>query len=255
MFSSKSICSIAIDVDRKHLVFGFVRQNGTVHEDALIHFLCLYFYGFCEMEQFGVHGDLMTVSEMKDVVHFQRNDGDFMEFEKYNNGNHVNSLYGTIHCESPYVYEWTLKILKTQKGHNIVIGIDSSTENDKVLNEDFSDIEGGNRGGWMEVMEVNAYFAYSSRGRKYWNQWDGALEYGMEYGQGDTVRMVLDTADCTLEFYVNDQSQGIAFRNVALNSHTHLAVAMDGRADAIQLLGFEMRLKSKLSVNGQKCIT
>merc|ERR1719242_1563718 len=124
---------------------------------------------------------MMVVSVAKDIV----------EFDSGWNWINGQTVYGKIYCEPSYVYEWEFKILSKGKYSNIVIGIDSSMDHDKVLNEDFSDVEMVSRGGWMDAMQELTHYAYSNRGKKYTNEVDRAQDYGKVYGQNDRIRMVL----------------------------------------------------------------
>ena len=108
------------------------------------------------------------------------------------------------------IYEWIIKIISCSAW--ITIGIDCS--NQKHINCDFSD------------RTENNYYAYGSAGYVYCHKTRSrASPYGTDFEKNDEIKMVLNTKNKTLKYFVNNIDQTIAFKDIDLiNNKYHFAV-------------------------------
>ena len=63
--------------------------------------------------------------------------------------------------------------------------------------------------------------------------------YGLKYKAGDVVAVEIDATAGTLEFFLNDASQGIAFRSLPRGKALKAAVSLYNKGDQVTLLGRE----------------
>ena len=66
-------------------------------------------------------------------------------------------------------------------------------------------------------------------------------KYGKKYGDTDIITMKLDLGKQTLEYFINEESQGIAVHDVIKDNDIYyrFAISMYDQADSVQLLDFE----------------
>ena len=63
--------------------------------------------------------------------------------------------------------------------------------------------------------------------------------YGIKYKAGDVVAVEIDATQGTVEFFLNDASQGVAFRSLPRGRPLKVAVSLYGEGDQVTLLGSE----------------
>ena len=119
----------------------------------------------------------------------------------------VEILYGNIAIEAlpPLVYCWEIEIVHCRTiffSQELKFGI---TEMDHI---------GGN------------FYVYSDRGsvRNHHRQ---IRRYGTSFGDGDRIRMELDTARRTLSFWNNDSCQGVAFDGIDFEDCNRYRMVME----------------------------
>ena len=170
------------------LVNGYVRQcQHTVIQlipDVLIWMIYEYFvYGL-----FGKHSSNIWVH------------GDDKQYATALTGKRC-CVYGYDLLDSTSDKLITYEIKFNTRLDGTVIGITNNSKNTEasVFNKDSSHI----------------YYGYDNEGDKYsTDKNEYGTEYGREYGKRDIVKMELNLSKRTIEFYVNDECQGIAFDDI-----------------------------------------
>ena len=99
-------------------------------------------------------------------------------------------------------------------------------------------------GRFWDVIENNDCYLYSSigtrfavqKGRRRWRNYGNCKKYG----QNDTVSIILDLRKRTINYLVNEQNQGIAYRNIKKDDETkyQLIVALESKDDCIEIVDF-----------------
>eukprot|EP01006_Ploeotia_vitrea_P044625 TRINITY_DN66843_c2_g7_i1.p1 TRINITY_DN66843_c2_g7~~TRINITY_DN66843_c2_g7_i1.p1 ORF type:complete len:1251 (+),score=842.18 TRINITY_DN66843_c2_g7_i1:532-3753(+) len=130
-------------------------------------------------------------------------------------------------CFSRGVHYWEVRVDKDPKkglaGWRIVVGVVPSTF---TVLKDSTDVHVGAQGSWGYTAEDGGKIYHSSK----------AKDYGESYTEGDVIGIELNLDEGTLEFFKNDVSQGIAFRNVKGYSGYQPAVSMTGKDTQVTLL-------------------
>ena len=125
----------------------------------------------------------------------------------------------------PCIYRWEVQMIEKVEG--MYFGIDSSDYH--YLDGDYA-VSGA----------VSALYSFGSPGNLYSKQKGGA-KYGKKYAKDDIVMMEINTKDRTIEFHVNGESQGIAFKDDQINVDKiyRPAISMSGKDEAVKILKFE----------------
>ena len=79
---------------------------------------------------------------------------------------------------------------------------------------------------------------YQANGRK-GHGGSAKEDYGIKYQAGDVVVVEIDATEGTVEFFLNDASQGVAFRSLPRGRPLKAAVSLYGEGDQVTLLGRE----------------
>lgn len=202
-----------VDQKTKDLVAGFIRNSEQeFNENAIIPSsittICTLFYYLGEF--FADCGKNMVIeNEMK-----------ILKIAAPRHWKVVrNTGYGNVNINNEYncIYSWTLKLVALDS-FNTYIGIDSSDK--EYIDDNFS--SGQN----------NTYYLITSRGVKSYqvskvDETHGSGSYGREMEAGDVIKMEINTKDTTMEVWINNQSQGIAFKDIAFDEvEYHFAISL-----------------------------
>ena len=214
----------SVDQKTKDLVEGFIRsvlQNENI--PSLILTICISFYYLGEF--FSICGKGMVIDDdmtMLKVCSLKR--GTFVR----------NTGYGNIKIENAYhcIYSWAIKLVAMDI-YNTYIGIDAS---DKAhVNRNFAIVR-------------NEYYVIDAKGTKKYrtvqNNKHQRLSYGKKLNEGDIVKMEINTENKTMQFWINDEDQGIAFENITFDDFEyHLAISLctdkQNYAHCVKLLDFK----------------
>ena len=139
------------------------------------------------------------------------------------------SSFGKIKVDSTSnsIYQWKLKLIGSISPASAMLGVSTSTRVsvDYIMNMD------------------GKSYAYNGYAQKYINV-DGSpsdvIDYGVTYGSGDIVGIILDLSKREISFSVNDEVQGVAFEEVECGDDVQyrLAVAFVSSDVSIQLIEF-----------------
>eukprot|EP01084_Bolivina_argentea_P107699 192546_1 len=201
-----------IENETKYLVFGFLRISSDLLDlnmPDLIIFTCLSFYYISEY--FAKPGTNIEIS------------CDGAKITKICSGHWENVTYGNkeITSRSKGIYKWYLKMIKCR--WHIVVGISASTASDASF--------------WS-----GDKYGYWSTGNKISK--NGNCDYGACVRDNDIVCMELDMQSSqgqnTLTFYVDDESQGVAFDGIDFdcNQKYRLAVSIYHPTACVELIEF-----------------
>ena len=122
------------------------------------------------------------------------------------------------------IYKWIIKLSANDTNYAISIGIDSS--NKEWYYTDFG------------VKNINPQYCYCSTGMAYnWKDRYIGKRYGYRfYDTNYKIKMILNTQNTTLQYYVDDKDQGIAFDNILfkqLSSPYYFAIFMQTKNKTI----------------------
>ena len=138
-------------------------------------------------------------------------------------GNNSSFGHQTIHSMDKAVYRWNLKVNKPSIWA-IIVGISS----DWIT-----------KAKSFHVNEESFNYGYSSYGSK-WSK--GKYEqYGQEWKDNDVIGIKLDMVNRTIEFFVNGQSQGVAYKDIDVghNISYKLAVYIHWQGHGVTIKKFE----------------
>ena len=145
------------------------------------------------------------------------------------------TVYGTklIPPNIKGIYEWKFKAFNVPRSDYHLIGIHSFTNYKKLIHDDCS--EGHNHK--TEKGSSSHFWAATDGGYKYSVKgYEPFLE--CKWKHGDTITMILNTAQSTLSFGRNNKDSIIAFKDIALNEETYMIIIVGDREIAIELLSF-----------------
>ena len=214
------------DQRTKDIVFGFIKQsqnlfnkNSIYHNiPSLVHNLCLNYFWISEY--FTLHGSDITLNKDKNIA-------------KVNKENSNGTVYGNVDIDINALvkYEW---IFETSGFEEICIGIDSS--NKQYPDKDYTDPVINKFNFYAYYNGGNKFFCGSDRtGTKYGDSWEDDQKY--------IIKMILNVPNKTLEYYVDNESEGIAFDNIDFNDKEYNMAVYTNRSDkesVVQLLDFKM---------------
>ena len=201
------------------IVFGYIRQCKKSRQFKEIHIIpdlviytILYFYYI--REEFGVCGDNLKINKLKDIL-------TCIEWK-----NTYKGAYGYIDITiKNIIYIWNFKILNVSR-QEMFIGIESS-KNKIHTNQD-----------WIWSKD---YYLYDCN-NKLWTSHGGNKGYGEKFEKNDELKMIINTNKKTIEYYKNDISLGIAFKDIKIteNKIYHMFVSANFANDSIQLINFSV---------------
>ena len=195
-----------VDQKTKDIVIGFIKiienelSYGTIIPSLVIT-TCILFYHFPEF--FTVYGDDITVNDTSTIITLTTSR--FIHQASFGNV----KITGN-NC----IYSWTIQCLE-QNGYASFIGIDAS--NKSLINNFVPE----------RRPELINYYAMDSRGNIHTHshqqsQGHFRRRYEIRYCSGfdidDTIKMNVDTINKTIEYYVNDEYQGVAFKNIEIEN-------------------------------------
>ena len=157
--------------------------------------------------------------------------------EIYNNGQLIKKIksgFNTIYSnyeinlnskyQRPCIYRWEIKLIKNGSCY---FGIDSS--NFHYINGDYAVT-----GNISDLYSFGPSCLYSKK--------KGGTNYGKKgFKEGDIVKMEINTLEKIIEFFINDESQGIAFKDEEINIDKiyNPAISINGKDDEIKIINFE----------------
>lgn len=131
-----------------------------------------------------------------------------------------------LHQIKMRLFKWSLKVLRTKCANKlgIFIGI---INDDKYPNQAF-------------FSKKNSYYVYENA--KWLYTANKSIRYGNHYGNNDIILIELNLKKATLEFYKNDESQGIASTNIVKNDDTKykLMISLYSEGDSVEIVNFEI---------------
>ena len=192
-----------VDERTNDLVTGFIREinpNSEITIPSLVSSSCILFYYL--REYFTISGDRIAISDDKLTASTIR----AQNFE-------TNTVYGNVSINNKYnaIYSWSIQLL-SYNDYTIEIGIDGS--NKIYSNTDFAhkirySVYAG------DEKEPNYYLFTSDAGKCCHKSEQAQTEiYGKQFRPPDIVGMELNVKERTLQFYVNNKSQGIAYSDI-----------------------------------------
>ena len=195
-----------VDQGTIDIVSGYIKicqtllpnDNSFYNIPSLVECICIEYYWV--YEHFTKHGQYFSLNDERNVATHK--------------GFHDDTVYGNIKIDNkPILYEWIFKIVEDG---SIYIGIDSS--NKAFCDSDFSERD----------KNKNDFYSYGYVGKKL-SHLKGEY-YGSYFNPGDVIRMILNVQNQTLEYFVNDKSQGIAYKNISFDDKTyHMAIFMNNK--------------------------
>eukprot|EP01084_Bolivina_argentea_P168605 292360_1 len=231
------------------LIRGFIKQiyKTTDNIPTVITFTCLLFY--CIQEKFTKHGECMKLQEIPLSVSPSLASYNVVKMRRTGSG----TAYGnvTIKPNGKYIYKWQVKVIEINYRYpcNYSFGIESS--NKKYCNVHFR--EGGYKINRTNFGNTHVFYAYGSNGNnpnkgfKYSSTlpWIGE-EYGEPIGLNDTVGIILNGLDKTIEFVRNNKSLGVAFNDIDCEKQYHFAISISSRGfGEMKLLQFQQTFKKQ----------
>ena len=188
-----------VDQATKDLVEGFIRNTSRTFSDdkvipSLVVTICILFYHLVEF--FSVCGKSMIIDDNMTILKVSVPNG---KLERMTG-------YGNIEITNRYncIYSWTLKLVKLDI-FDTFIGIDAS--NKEHIDRNFT----GNT-------TTNGHYAINARGSKFTMKTEREVfSYGKKMNTGDIVKMEINTKNRTMQFWINGESQGIAFDNIVFD--------------------------------------
>ena len=191
-YCSPFMSSINNQYREQLLVFGFIRNCQSLLPNLIIPSpLYLIFFDYYYISDlFGKHSPCIEVS------------GD---------GNDTIKANTSDRC-CAYGYQWidsiSNKLIKYEVRINRCDPFDSATM--IGITTDDSNINCAFR----QTTEKQIFYAFDNDGDKYWHDAVSYRSYGDTFEQGDVVRMELNLSTGTIIYYINDESQGIAFKDI-----------------------------------------
>ena len=155
------------------------------------------------------------------------------------------TCYGNIPINDQYdcIYSWTFQIIEKNR-NRVEIGIDTS--NKQRINKRFTST--------VNVEDNDTlYYAYGSnavlRSHRH-KSGDNTYIDGTKFEKGDILKMVLNTKNKTLQFFINDELQGARFDDVEFKEDKdyYLAISMcthqqsNESPGCVELISFEQKL-------------
>eukprot|EP01084_Bolivina_argentea_P243075 407567_1 len=198
------------------LINGFIRKATKLLQTHVIvpddiNLMCLTFYLQVE-DYFAMVGyETKTSNSNKTII--QRANG-------------AGSSFGnvSIKADRKDICQWTVK-LNNIDGDRMFIGISSK----------YCD----NYEGCFDWDHESIHYSYSINGNKR-SKWE-SIKYGEKWSNGDIIGIKLDLIEKEIEFCRNGKSQGIAFKNIKVDTNIvyKLAICMYWRKDSVSIQGFE----------------
>ena len=190
------------------------QQNPYYNIPAIVFMITMSYY--YNPEYFTTYGNYMQLNEDKNEIYLQPS----AKYELV-----TNTAYGNIVITKSDIgkHIWTFKIIETNKEVVMGIGLDSS--NKEFPNKDF-----------VTDDNTHSYYVYSSyadvesyedietiTGERYHNEAVDEHSYTKSYGDAYTgtsceVKMELNMDEKTIRYYVNDEDQGVAFKDICFRN-------------------------------------
>ena len=222
-----------IDKPTKYSVYGWIRETETQfklkHTPSMITAICILYFRDDEIFDINNRNEkkIKLSSNRKSITKI----GDIMT----NNIGWNNNTYGTIQISSMnnMVYKWDIKIIKAISRCSIIVGITSNNIPDKFI--------GNSR-------NPGVYYAFWSHGKKGAHNIPMAI-CGDDFGTNDQVSIYLDLNNAQIGFYINENLQEIAFRNIVRSKNVtyRLFVSMWNIGESVEIINFSKHWKCELS--------
>ena len=228
------------DPRTKDIVNGFIKnsqvllpneENAYYNIPSLVFMMTLLYY--YNPEYFTKHGRDISLNETKNIAHLEKSAG-------------YSTVYGniTITKKDQGKHIWTFNISEPNKQVIMTIGIDSSAK--RFLNADFNTIENecafygyqcyGEDSSDPNI-KIQGYLAYNDDIDTNRYSWRYGTCYSAEVS---IVKMVIDMDDKTIRYFVNDEDQSIAFKDICFDKDEEytMCVSMDETV-TIQLIDYQ----------------
>lgn len=202
-------------------VFGFVREseaslfpdkkdNPYFNIPSLVSYIILYYYYVAEY--FGIHGEDMELNDSSDTV-------------THIGGSYDNTAYGVISIDfdKELIYEWIIEIIKLPdyiKGKTFITGIGFAS------NREYSHICFGDGQGAYTIFWNNGQYEGTEVGVR-----------GLQFKQGDTVRITVDTKLKQCQLFVNEKQS--AMTPIDTESK-YFAITLNESKTSIKLTQFQI---------------
>ena len=201
-----------IDKRTKYAVNGWIRNNEKElkinNVSSMIHAICILYFRPAEIFNLIKNGDI-KLSENKRVI------------TKIAGIGYVNVNYGIlkISSETDTICVWTLKMNGCKMARSILFGIASSEQK-------------------VNTWRCNNRYLFWG-GMKSTTDADWS-DYGKIVKPGDIVSIHLDLRKAEIELIINDDDQGVAFKNVAKSKEIeyHMLVTLPNINDSVEIVNF-----------------
>ncbi len=209
-----------IDQTTKYVVYGWIREAEVelklVHIPMMISSICILYYR--DDEIFDITGDDIKLSQNKKCI------------TEIGAEYRCNCNYGIIEVSSnsDNVYRWDLKIIKQpQQYWSIFAGLSSV----RKLGDIWSLCR--ENGGASIYMYANLGSIYDAN-KAHWTM------YGQRFRENDTVSIILDLQKQQITYLVNEEDQGIAYKNIIKNDDIkyQLLVVLRNHNDCVEITNF-----------------
>ena len=193
------------------------RVYSILNVPSLIMHVCILYYNE-KTEYFAKKGIRCKLNMTNSLCKLEHNGG--------------STVYGNFNVNNKIsIVSWTFKIIS--KKLNIFIGIDS---NPIFTHCDFSNFYRS-----FNTKRKDIFCAYGSDGNLYDYLSVAAEEYAKPFKNNDIIKMTVNVKEEYLEFYKNNESQGIALDDMNFDDKEyHMAVALFYADDAIELIDFDV---------------
>ena len=217
--------------------------------------ICISYYG--HNDSFLKAGPLLKIHKSKDIVTAIVPGG-------------INSVFGATGIDlakiNGMLYRWNIKILEFDEWFNIQIGLTTNTTH---LTETFTKYIKGPKSQFRMAMNIldqfqamhgrtpslrsvmrmfsvgfpkaheilNAYATKISSSNNEDICYTINDLYGDGFQEGDIIGLELNTKERTIEYYINDKSQGVVFEDVKRKEY-YLGISFGGKDNCLQLIDF-----------------
>eukprot|EP01084_Bolivina_argentea_P033473 61906_1 len=227
-------------IDKKivYLIFGFIRQyrnqlpldNNYYDIPTLVKYTCILFYYLSEY--FTSHGRNITLLNDNSMATVNSNTCAAEDYES----NYI-TIHGNIVVDlsSNMLYEWTIKIIKCVEGETYLENGDEISIGLTVKDLEYLDSH--------MIDSNNCAFCFDVDGEKESNRPELHKYRASKYGTGDIIKMVFDTKNAAISYYVNESYQGVAFENVSFTGKLSVCMAISmevTKGNCVELLDFKM---------------
>ena len=199
-------------------LFGDKNNNPYYNISTLIINICIWFYH--EVDRFFICGPYLKINEKGDAVTCV-------------DERRRCSVFGTIGIDlnktNNMIYRWNLKITKfaIDGRYPLYIGIASTR------------FAPGKKFSFFSMTEPDIYFAIENDAETSSNSSVAVANNSslQEFGEGDLIKLELNTKDQNLSFYVNDINQGILYSNIDKMEY-FLALSFRNEGDCVVITDF-----------------